>query len=109
MNIIDLAERRKSARTQEPNKTMKHVWRSDHVCGERIAQVREMQGMSQEQLADRLGVSVMDIETFEKDIVTPTTEQLAALSIALDFPASFFCHPVPKWMFTADETSLRFH
>ena len=57
--------------------------------GERIAQARELAGMTQLQLAEKLGVSQEVIAYWERKPVALRAEQLAALADALNVTADY--------------------
>jgi transcriptional regulator with XRE-family HTH domain len=57
--------------------------------GERILQARERLGISQKQLADKVGVSQRVLSWWEREPVALKTEQLAALADALNVSADF--------------------
>ena len=48
--------------------------------GERIRQEREAKGLTQEELAEALGVSRQAVSKWETDIASPDMENLLALS-----------------------------
>ncbi|MBR6259705.1 MAG: helix-turn-helix transcriptional regulator [Oscillospiraceae bacterium] len=50
------------------------------TLGERIKTLRQEQGLSQEVLAERLGVSRQAVSKWEKDLSRPDTENLLALA-----------------------------
>lgn len=54
--------------------------------GKTIRQSREQKGMTQEELAERLGVSRQAVNEWEGDISRPTAAKLTALAALLDLP-----------------------
>ncbi len=61
-----------------------------HVNGERIKQARELRGLTQAQLAERVGVDQSTIAYLERDNFQPSDEKLEAIAIQTGFPPSFF-------------------
>jgi transcriptional regulator with XRE-family HTH domain len=57
--------------------------------GNRIHEAREQLGISQKQLADKIGVSQRVLSWWEREPVALKTEQLAALAQALNVSADF--------------------
>jgi transcriptional regulator with XRE-family HTH domain len=57
--------------------------------GERIAQAREKTGLTQQQLADKLGVSQPVIAYWEREPVALRADQLATLADVLDVSADY--------------------
>jgi transcriptional regulator with XRE-family HTH domain len=57
--------------------------------GERIAAAREAAGLSQRELADRLGITQRALSWWEREEVALRPEQLAALAAALGVSADF--------------------
>lgn len=57
--------------------------------GNRIHQAREAKGISQKQLADKIGVSQRVLSWWEREPVALKTEQLSALAQALQVSADF--------------------
>lgn len=53
------------------------------TLGERIQRLRKEQGLSQEQLAERVGVSRQAVSKWEVDAAVPETDKLLTLSRAL--------------------------
>ena len=60
------------------------------ALGEKIAAARLQAGLTQNQLAEKLGVSQRVITYWEREAVGLKADQLAALSKALEVPADFF-------------------
>jgi transcriptional regulator with XRE-family HTH domain len=57
--------------------------------GERIAAAREIAGISQRELADRLGITQRALSWWEREPVALRPEQIAALAAALGVSADF--------------------
>ena len=57
--------------------------------GERVAQARELAGLTQRQVADKLGTTQRVIAYWEREPVALRAEQLAALAEALGVPADY--------------------
>jgi transcriptional regulator with XRE-family HTH domain len=65
--------------------------------GERLAQAREVLGLSQSQLAEKLGVSQKVITYWEHNEVALRSEQLTAIAAALNISAEdLLGQPKPK-------------
>jgi transcriptional regulator with XRE-family HTH domain len=68
--------------------------------GESVRIVRELQGLSQNQLAERTGISQATISAIENDRVRLGVERAKALAVALK------CHPgvlvFPGWVLPTD-------
>lgn len=65
--------------------------------GERLATARERLGLSQQQLADKLGVSQKVITYWERNEVALRSEQLTAIAAALDLSVEeLLGQPKPK-------------
>ena len=60
------------------------------ALGKRIKQAREMKGLTQENLAELVGVSRTAITRWEGGDIVPTVEHLIALCKVLDVDAGFF-------------------
>lgn len=60
------------------------------VLPERIAQARELQGLTKTEIASALGVSPAAVAQWESGVKTPTAENLAALARHLGFPIAAF-------------------
>ncbi len=58
--------------------------------GSRVRQVRELRGLTQSELADRIGVKTIMVVYFETDRLMPPDGILRAISQETDFPVSFF-------------------
>lgn len=54
------------------------------TIGDRIRQQRKYKGLTQEQLAKAIGISVMSVRRYEASERTPTEKVLTAISTALD-------------------------
>ena len=53
------------------------------TIGDRIREQRRYKGLSQEQLAKNIGISVMSVRRYESSDRTPTEKVLTAISSAL--------------------------
>lgn len=60
------------------------------VNGARVRQAREIQSLTQQELADRLGVSQPHISLIEQGVETPSDSLLTALALTTGFPPGFF-------------------
>lgn len=65
------------------------------VLPERIAQARELQGLTKTEIASALGVSPAAVAQWESGVKTPTAENLAALARTVRFPIAAFQRPQP--------------
>lgn len=65
------------------------------VLPERIAQARELQGLTKTEIASALGVSPAAVAQWESGLKTPTAENLAALARIVRFPIAAFQRPQP--------------
>jgi len=64
------------------------------MVGERIKQARLMCGLSQRELASRVGLSATAISKFEQEKLTPSSATLLRIARALGRPLEFFVRPV---------------
>ena len=64
------------------------------MIGELIKKVRQNNGMTQQQLADALGVQRAAISKYEKGIVPPNITTLEKIATALEVPISYFFPPI---------------
>lgn len=85
------------------------AWRSDHVYGEKIIIARELKRWSLANLAQETGITESDLAAFESETLLPTKEQLTTISLALEFPAAWFCNPPAKGWPKYEETTLWLH
>ncbi len=60
------------------------------ISGERVKQARELRGLTQAQLADRIGKDQSTIAYIEMGSFQPSDEVLGAIAIQTGFPPSFF-------------------
>ncbi|MGW7264360.1 helix-turn-helix domain-containing protein [Streptomyces sp. NPDC054842] len=60
------------------------------VSSSRIAIARKRRGLTLAELSERVGVSLQSLSNYETGRTDPTSETLARISAALDFPESFF-------------------
>ncbi len=68
--------------------TEKAVWSVKYEIGSRIRRYREARGLSQKQLAARLGVSNSRVSNWEQGVNRPDADILAALCTALEVSPS---------------------
>ena len=66
------------------------------TCGERIRQEREKRKLSQEDLAERMGVSRQAVGKWEADQSRPTREKLERLSALFDLPPEAWQEEPPE-------------
>jgi Zn-dependent peptidase ImmA (M78 family)/DNA-binding XRE family transcriptional regulator len=64
------------------------------IVGERLRQARVIRGLTQTNLAKRVGVKQPAIAQFENGSRDPSRETLAAIAFATGFPPAFFSKPV---------------
>ena len=58
------------------------------MIGDNIKRIRELEGITQEELADRVCVSQYSISSYEKGKTSPTVTVLFRLAKALDIPVA---------------------
>lgn len=63
------------------------------VNGDRIRQAREIRGLTQNELANKIGVSQAAIAQFEGNLAAPSQEKLEAIALQTGFPIAFFKQP----------------
>ncbi len=63
------------------------------IFGERLKQVRELNGLTQTELASRLGITQSSVAQFESGRLSPSDDLLDAISLQTRFPPSFFKQP----------------
>ncbi|MDA8387867.1 MAG: helix-turn-helix transcriptional regulator [Nitrospiraceae bacterium] len=66
------------------------MFKNEKAIGELIRQMRKSSGMSQMQLADRIGVSYQQVQKYEKGINKLSLSRLKQISGALEVPVSMF-------------------
>lgn len=66
------------------------------TTGEKIATLRKAQNLTQEQLAERLGVSRQSVSKWESDLAYPETEKLIRLSELFDCSVDSLLRPSAK-------------
>lgn len=66
------------------------------MIGERLKQARELAGMTQDQLAQAVGVEQTTIARVERDALAPREELVDLLAEVTGFPRGFFDLPVEK-------------
>lgn len=64
------------------------------MIGERLKMARKMCGLSQQDVADRVGVSRMSISKYERGKMTPSSDVLVKLSRALGIKVEYLLRPV---------------
>lgn len=62
----------------------------DAIIGERIKQGRLLRGLSQEDLAERLGVTFQQLQKYEKSTNRVAASRLYAIATALELPLAYF-------------------
>jgi len=78
-----------------------------NVLPERIAQARELQGLTKTELAGQLGVSPAAVAQWESGAKSPTAENLALLAGQLGFPIAAFQRPQPPDLLRQGPLSFR--
>lgn len=73
-----------------------HLWILDMAFSERVAQLRKQHDWTQQELADRVGVKVLQIRRYENGSSQPTLEVIKNLAVALNVTAD-------ELIFDADE------
>ena len=63
------------------------------INGERVKQAREIRGMTQGELAERVGASQPHISLIEQNAEFPSEALLEAVALATGFPTAFFLRP----------------
>ena len=89
---------------KSPNSVDVHV-------GNRIRERRQSLGMSQEKLADGLGLTFQQVQKYEKGVNRVGASRLQAISSILEVPISFFfdgASPSPSRKRTGDAPSTDF-
>lgn len=79
----------KSTRGRMPNGDANPI---DVHVGERIRLRRNVLGMSQEKLAEKLGLTFQQVQKYEKGMNRVSASRLWDLSVVLDAPIIFFFH-----------------
>jgi len=74
--------------TKQPHPTDKHV-------GSRVRMRRLMLGMSQEKLADQLGITFQQVQKYEKGVNRISASRLQQVCHILEVPISFFFEHAP--------------
>src|SRR5580704_14977680 len=75
--------------TKHPHPTDKHV-------GNRVRMRRLMLGMSQEKLADQLGLTFQQVQKYEKGTNRISASRLQEISHVLEVPVPFFFEGAPQ-------------
>lgn len=74
--------------------------------GQRIRQLRESLGWTQDELAETIGVAVLQINRYENDKNEPSAERLAqALGCSSDYLLGLVNDPAPKSMESSNLSS----
>ena len=66
------------------------ILKSEKPIGELIRQMRKSSGLSQMQLAEKVGISYQQVQKYEKGVNKLTLSRLKQISGALGVPASLF-------------------
>ncbi|WP_353683982.1 helix-turn-helix transcriptional regulator [Thermodesulfovibrio sp. 3907-1M] len=77
--------------------------------GETIKKLRKAKGISQMELADRIGITYQQLQKYEKGKSKITIERLIDIAKALDVPVSVFFHEVyekERKFYSEDEVIL---
>lgn len=53
------------------------------MIGKRLKEIRKTQGLTQQDLADRIGVSVSSVKKWELDLTEPNADKLVTIALAL--------------------------
>ena len=81
------------------------------TTGERIRQARKSAGMTQAELAHKLGISAAGIAQWENDLRNPKIETLRKLADALGVTPGYLLYgdtdPVQRSLFDAEDTASR--
>lgn len=72
------------------------------TIGEKIRTLRRKEGLSQEELAFRIGVSRQTISKWESDAMNPNMDSIRALCDIFDVKADFFFIEYPKSVITEE-------
>ena len=65
------------------------------INGERVRQVRELRGMTQTELAERIGVTQPFIAQIETGFAQPSEDTINTLADVMHFPPAFFRQEAP--------------
>ena len=65
------------------------------AVGARVAEVRRERGLTQENLAERVGVELVTIHRIERGKVGAALERLASVAAALEVPVGAFFEGIP--------------
>lgn len=65
------------------------------IYGEKVKQARELRGLTQKELAERVGLSQPTIASVESGTLALSDEKLAAIALQTAFPVSFFKESAP--------------
>jgi transcriptional regulator with XRE-family HTH domain len=86
LNIISNSEKKSNDGLKNQRSTGKY----DHKLGKRIRLCRVELGISQSELADKLGVSFQQVQKYEKGVNRVGASRLQQIATALDVPVTFF-------------------
>ncbi len=64
------------------------------IIGMRIKDLRKAKGLSREQIARKIGVTMQMIEKYEKGVANISVIRLVSIAKALNKPISFFVEPI---------------
>ena len=84
--------------------TVKAATAVDVHIGQRLRMRRKLAGLSQEQLAERLGVTFQQVQKYEKGVNRIGASRLFQISKILDVPVQFFFEEAP---YTGDGNAAR--
>lgn len=68
----------------------------DAHVGRRIRERRNQLGVSQEKLAERIGLAYQQVQKYEKATNRVSASRLVAIAAALDAPVGYFIPPLPE-------------
>lgn len=72
--------------------------------GDRIREARKASGMTQKQLADKIGVSNTSISNWEKGLSNPDPDTIQHLCWALGVEPNFFFQGIPQFALVPNDT-----
>ena len=75
--------------------------------GERLQSLRQRAGMSQDQLAERLGVSRQAVSRWERDETMPETDKVIAMADLFGVTTDYLLRPRPEKAEQREETPPR--
>jgi transcriptional regulator with XRE-family HTH domain len=74
----------------------RHANSTDRYVGKRVRMRRLMIKMSQEKLADRLGLTFQQVQKYEKGVNRISASRLREMAAALQVPIQFFFEGLPE-------------